>query len=324
MEKEKRNIIKIGMQFFAAPANTTKLEDMVDPEVLADMISAKLPKKIRVAPFARIDNTLVGTPGSTITVPSYEYIGDAEDVGEGETIPVSKMETTTTTATIKKAAKSVRITDEAMLSSYGNPVGEAGNQLIMSIAAKVDNDAMAALKTAALSYDASTKPISYLEIVSAIDKFQEEINTEKVMFVSPSQVTQLRQDPDFLSADKYPQNVIMQGEIGKIANTRIVPSKKIELESTYYTNPIIKLEGDAETEDELPALTIYLKKDTALETARDISNDTTLIKADKFYTVALTNQSKVVLAKFKAPDGASLLEAQDRRSRKGKDSEVGV
>ena len=49
----------------------TKLADLIDPEVMADMISAKIPAKIRVAPFAKVDTTLVGQPGSTVTIPSY-------------------------------------------------------------------------------------------------------------------------------------------------------------------------------------------------------------------------------------------------------------
>ena len=49
----------------------TKLSDMIDPEVMADMVSARIPKKLRVAPFAKIDDTLAGVPGDTITVPAY-------------------------------------------------------------------------------------------------------------------------------------------------------------------------------------------------------------------------------------------------------------
>ena len=56
----------------------TKIANLVNPQVMGDMVAAKLPKKLRVAPFATIDRTLVGVPGNTITVPSYTYIGDAE------------------------------------------------------------------------------------------------------------------------------------------------------------------------------------------------------------------------------------------------------
>ena len=55
---------------------TTKINDLINPQVMADMISAKVEKKIVVAPFAKVDNTLVGVPGNTITVPKYGYIGD--------------------------------------------------------------------------------------------------------------------------------------------------------------------------------------------------------------------------------------------------------
>ena len=49
----------------------TKLTNLVNPQVMADMVSANLPKKIKFAPIARIDNTLQGRPGNTITVPKY-------------------------------------------------------------------------------------------------------------------------------------------------------------------------------------------------------------------------------------------------------------
>lgn len=279
----------------------TKLAELINPEVMADMISAKIPKKIRVAPFAKVDSTLQGVPGDTITVPSYSYIGDAADVAEGAEVTIEKMSTATKPATIKKAMKGVGLTDEAVLSGYGNPVGEANNQLAMSIASKLDNDAMDALMTATLTYDGSAAQIAYNGIVDAIDLFEEEVNTEKVMFINPKQVTQLRKDANFLSADKYTSGVMVSGEIGKIANTRIVPSKKVTLDSgsAYYTCPIVKLEQDDETEDELPAMTIYLKRDTNVETERKPRSRTTEITADKFYTVALTNEAKVVLAKFK-------------------------
>ena len=62
----------------------------------------------------------------------------------------------------------------------------------------------------------------------------------------------------------------------------------------------VKLEGEEQTEDETPALTIYLKRDTNVETQRQSLKRVTDISVDKFYTVVLSNQSKVVLAKFKA------------------------
>ncbi len=285
---------------------TTKIADLINPQVMADMISAKIQKKIVVAPFAKIDTTLVGVPGNTITVPKYGYIGDAEDVAEGVAAGTVKLSTSSTTVTVKKAMKAVELTDEAILSGYGNPVGETNNQLAKAVAAKVDNDAMDALQGATLIYDGSAAGISYNAIVDAVDLFDEEVNSEKVMFINPKQVTVLRKDANFISADKYTGQVILTGEIGTIANCRIVPSKKVPVvkvgDSTKvdcYACPIVKLNNDAETEDDAAALTIYLKKDTSVETERNTLARLTDVSVDKHYAAALTNESKVVLAKIK-------------------------
>lgn len=282
--------------------NTTKIADLINPQVMGDMISAKVEKKIVVAPFAKVDTSLVGIPGNTITVPKYGYIGDAEDVAEGVACGTVKLSTGTTTATVKKAMKAVELTDEAVLSGYGNPVGETNNQLAKAIASKVDNDALEALYGAKFIHDGSKGILSYDAIVDAVDLFDEEVNSEKAMFVNPKQVTQLRKDPNFISADKYTGKVIMTGEIGMIANCRIVPSKKVKKVTVgdveCYSCPIIKLNNDAETEEDAAAITVYLKKDTSVETERETLARKTNISVDKHYTVALTNESKVVLAKI--------------------------
>ncbi len=278
---------------------TTKLAQLIDPEVMAPMISAKLTEAIVATPFAKIDTTLVGRPGSTITVPKYEYIGDAEDLAEGVTADKTQLTTTSAEYTVKKAVKQVELTDEAVLSGYGNPVGETNSQLAKSIASKVDNDVMDELKGAQLQYTGANTGISYDEVVNAIDVLNEEENVEKVMFIHPKQVSQLRKDDDFISNDKYNNNVIMKGEIGMIANTRIVVSKKaLNDAKTYFLNPIVELKPESQTGDETAAVTIFLKRNVNLETQRELGNYTTLIGADEHYVAALTDASKVVVAKF--------------------------
>lgn len=278
---------------------TTMIADLINPQVMADMISGKIASKIVVTPFAKIDTTLQGVPGNTITVPQYAYIGDAEDIAEGIECGTVKLATSTTTVTVKKAMKAVELTDEAVLSGYGDPVAETNNQLAKAIASKMDQDAMEALQTAQLTYDGSASQISYSGIVDAIDKFDEEFNTEKVIFVHPKQVTKLRKDADFISADKYPGHVMVTGEIGKVANCRVVPSKRVKDDGTNYLCPIVKLNADTETEDATAALTIYMKRNVQVETDRVSLARKTDISADQHYAAALSDASKVVLAKFK-------------------------
>ena len=282
---------------------TTQFSNMINPEVMAEMISAKVAKKVAVIPFAKVDTTLQGQAGNTITIPVFGYIGDAADVAEGASIGASALTTTHKQFTIKKVAKGVDITDEAILSGYGDPVGEANRQLIMSISQKVDQDAIDALYGASLSFNGIANKISYAGIVDAIDVFEEEYNTEKIIFVHPKQVSQLRKDADFTSADKYLNGnyTAVNGEIGKIANARVVVSKRVKEDDTHagYVNPIVKISYDSETEQDTSALTIFLKKGVMVETSRDIDKQINLIRSSENYVVALTDESKVVLATFK-------------------------
>ena len=281
--------------------NTTKLANLIDPEVMAPMISAKIPNAIVATAFAKIDTTLEGQPGSTITIPYYKYIGDAEEVAEGVEQGTAQLTTDTDTYTVKKIVKDVELTDEAVLSGYGNPVGETNNQLAKAIASKIDNDVMDELKGAQVTKEFEDA-ISYDNIVDAIDLFNEEENVDKVMFIHPHQVSELRKDENFISNDKYNNDVIMRGEIGMVANTRIVPSRKaIDTEAGYYVNPIVQLRAESQTGDEeRAAVTIFMKRGINLETERRVKGKKTLISADEHYVAALTDESKVVVAKFPA------------------------
>lgn len=311
----------------------TKLANLINPQVLAQMVGAKVEKKVRFMPYVKVDTTLQGQSGDTITIPKYGYIGDAVDVAEGEEIPTRQLEVSTETHTIKKIGIGGIITDEAVLSGYGNPQGQITSQMATSITQKLDSDVLSELyKTKTLF--TSSDVLSYNTVVNAIDLFNEEVNTDKVMWVHPRQVTQLRLDPNFISKDKYGNDVIVNGEIGTIANTRIIQSKKVMLveyvhdesgtevtsenlktyegktfpsvkvgdkvnavTAKYYANPIVKLEGDAETEDDAQALTCFLKRDTNVETERKSKRRLTEVTGDKMYVVAVTNEDKVVIAK---------------------------
>lgn len=123
----------------------TKIEQLVNPEVMADMVSAKLPKMIKFTPLAYVERELVGQPGNTVTVPKWEYSGDAKDIAEGEAITPDQLTTAKTTMTIKKAGKGIELTDEAVLSGYGDQIGQATHQIALAIANKVDNDLVEAV-----------------------------------------------------------------------------------------------------------------------------------------------------------------------------------
>ena len=294
----------------------TKLQDVVNPQVMGDMINAKVEALAKLVPYAKVDTTLEGVPGDTKTVPAWNYIGDAEDFDVEQAAATDKeIETANLTASarrfkIKCAAKSVSILQTAINSGLGDPVGQAESQLTKAIMGKLDNDLLAAALESKNTYDAKSK-ISYAGIVDACDLFNEEVVTDKAMFVAPTQLTTLRKDPDFIDKNKYGNDVMVTGEIGMIGGVRIVPSKKVKAENIGtdaakvdgFRCPIIKLEpADAETEyteDELPALTVFLKKDIQVDAEYFPKKQRTDITATKYYGAALTNEGKCVVATFK-------------------------
>lgn len=300
-----------------AAVTTTKTKDIINPEVMADMIEAKIEAQCKLTPYAKVNTDLQGVPGDTLTVPSWNYIGDAEDFdpetaadSDGE-IKTTKLTASSTQFTVKCAAKSVSILQTAINSGLGNPVGQANTQLAKSIVNKVDNDIIEAIYQKAkddnkIVVDEKATYIGYNGIVNASTKFEdEEDGIEKVLFIHPKQEKSLLTDPDFLSADKFEAGVAVKGAIGMIAGCWVKKSKKVKQESdtNAWQCPIIKCEPDSvETEyseDELPALTIFLKKDTQVDHEWFPKKQRHDLTASKYYGVAVTNSAKVVVVKFK-------------------------
>lgn len=272
--------------------------DVFDPQVVSDMINAKVEKKAVMTGYIKVDNTLEGVAGSKVTIPRWGYIGDAEDYEEGQPIDTSKMAYTTAEYGIKKIGKGVRLTDEAQLSGYGNPMGTATNQIAMSISAKLDNDRVDVLYDSKNVCDASAAVIKYAAVVDGVDMFNEEEESKKVILIHSKQKTQLRKDSDFLAADKLGEEILVNGAIGRIAGCDVVVSNKVKCEDGVYYNPIIKLNNDAETEDDLPAITYFLKRGNLVEHERiaGVADD---VICTAHGMAALTNEAKVVILKTK-------------------------
>ena len=125
-----------------------KKANIIDPQVLGDFLDVKLVDAIKLTPVVMVDQTLVGKPGSKLELPKYNYIGDAEDVAEGEAMTPASLQASTEEVAIKKAGKYIEITDESKLSAYGDLVAEVGNQLLTSIASKIEKDLYAELRKA--------------------------------------------------------------------------------------------------------------------------------------------------------------------------------
>jgi N4-gp56 family major capsid protein len=257
-----------------ASTNATKVADLINPEVLGDMISAELPNAIVFAPLATVGTRLEGRAGNTITLPKFGYIGDAVEVGEGEDIPISKMETSETDVTIKKAGKGVELTDEAVLNGYGDNVGEAKSQIVMALANKIDNDMLTALKGATLATSGS---MTVGGLITAKAKFGEKVNQPAVVIVNSTNYAKIA--TEVLSLEST-DNVLLNGVVGKVGGLQVAISDKLTATEAY-----IVAAG---------ALGLEYKRRVQVETDRDIISKVNVITGDVHYAAYLRDESKAI------------------------------
>lgn len=269
-------------------ANTTKLNNLINPEVMADMISAELPNALQVSKLYKVDRTLTGKAGNTITVPQWAYIGAADDLAEGIEGTVTQMNATDKEYTVKKAVKNVELTDEAVLSGYGDPKGEAVKQIRLAIADKIDNDGIELLKNidtdTAGAQISNANNLDYSAVAEAVDMFgDEEQGGDKVLLVNRAGIKALRNDTRFI--DKYTDTgvqVMASGVVGRVAGCEVVISNKLDgVDKAFVLKP--------------NAITAFIKRDVNVETDRDVLAKKTLISADEHYTCAIEDMSKIVV-----------------------------
>lgn len=280
---------------------TTQLADLINPEVMGDMISYELVDKLQATRFFKVDKTLEGRAGNTITIPRYKYIGMAKKYGENTAIDADKLETEDVDYTVEKACKSIELTDEAVLSGHGDPVGQANSQLRLSIQDRIEQDAVELVNSLTSSDgvayydDEKTSNLSYDSIIDAMDLLNiEEQGTDLYILVGKAGIKQLRKDTKYIDATSYAGNSVMStGVVGTIAGCKVVVSNRID-----------KLQADGATTSKAfifkPELwTAFMKRDINLETERNVQYKKTLISSDCHYVVAIEDLTKMVILEHK-------------------------
>lgn len=124
---------------------------LIVPEVYSALVREKITGKCKVAQFATTKGILMGQAGETVKFPAYKYIGDAADWQVGTAMTAGELEQTTTSAIIKAiAAPGVNVYDYDDDVAMGQQINEAASQQAVSIARKMDTDAIDACLTSPL------------------------------------------------------------------------------------------------------------------------------------------------------------------------------
>lgn len=268
----------------AATSNATLLQDLFVPEVVADAIDKKLVDAIRFSPLAIIDTTLVGRPGDELTMPSYEYIGDAAAVAEGADIPIAKLSQDTEKVKVSKIGKAVEFSDESLLSGANNDIAEeAAKQVVLAVNSKLEADLISEMSAKAVltaELNLASGNVTH-GIADALGKFGEDIDGEKVLLVPPAVYTALVKSDGWIANTEAGANIIMNGTVGSIFGAQVVLSNRLTARNEAY---LIKP----------GALRIVMKRNTLVEFDRDILSEMNYIKASKLFAPYVYDKTKVV------------------------------
>ena len=259
-----------------ATKNITNLSNLINPEVMGTFLDKKMIDLIKFSPLAVIGHDLQGNPGDTLTIPTWNYIGDAEDLAEGVEGNVSNLTATTSEVKVKKAVKNVGITDEARLSAYGDPMGQIEHQLAVSLASKVDNDVLKAIKEASTKTHQGTFGIDF--IADALVQFGEDVEETTYVYIHPKHLATLRKSPEYVHVANG--QVIISGQVGTVYGCPIVVSNKMDENAVYFIR-----QG---------AIGIEVKREVAVETDRDVLKKQTIVSADRHYMAYVRDASKLV------------------------------
>lgn len=251
----------------------TKAADLFNPEVLADALEGQLENAIRFAPYARVDSTLEGQPGDTITRPKYAYIGAAEELVEGVPMDPAQLSMTTSQVTIKEAGRAVEVTEKAILTNLNGTMAEAERQILLALSDKVEIDYLAALNSSLLSHNAA--PETPEAIIDAIASFEDEDEENYVLFVNPVDYTEL------VKALIVGNTHLTREQIADLIGvSAIVKTRRVNAGTAF-----VQKQG---------AVEIVLKKRPNVEGDHDILARTFVLAGNEYYTVNLFNDNGVV------------------------------
>ena len=255
----------------------TKLSNLINPQVIGAYLDVKLVDKIKLSPLVEMDRTLEGRPGDTLSLPAWAYIGDAKDLAEGAALTFESITESMVNVKVKKVAKGISITDEAVLSGHGNPVEQIGQQLLTAVASKIEADLYAAV-AAATTQKVVAATFSKETIVDMRAKFGEDQEEEMYLFVNPAEYAILCKDKDFVQIQQGA--AVISGTIGRLFGVNIVVANRVTA-----GEPFLMKAG---------ALALIMKRNVMVEMDRDITTFSTKFAVSDHYVPYVKYADRIV------------------------------
>ena len=276
-------------------ANTIN-QNVIVPEVYAQLVREKIAGKVKVAQFLVNLGDLHGKVGETLTMPKWGYIGDAKDWSINTPMEVTQMKQTSTQATIKAIqAPAVKVADYDNEVELGNAIEEAANQQAIAVGRTYDTDAIACALTSPLKYKLAAKnTVTQDELIAMLGLYGDDRDTADFDAI----VVHSSFAPSFYKMDAFVSRnltmttdgngIAVNGCIGKFMGIDVVLSDRL-YDATNQEGFILMMKKNA--------ISIIPKESPFAETSRDAGLRQTTIYLSQFYAMALTDDEAIVYAK---------------------------
>lgn len=283
----------------------TELSNLIDPEVFAGFVEQKYVNKGVFSALATVDSTLEGQAGSTLSYPSYSYIGDSTEIHEGDQIAVDNISETQVDVKVKQIAKGTGIYDWALVNGLGNAMDEASSQIATSLADYRDNDLKSAIDNGnvirLLLGDSDT--FNSDTIIDALAFWGEDLDDKPFAYICNAKgLATLRKDANYINGSEIQTDAMIRGTVGSIWGANIILSNKCTDEAY-----LIK-QG---------ALRIVSKKGVNAETKREADYKRTGIFADVMYAPYVYKGQDIIKV-FKTSDVDTSLTFEVKAGETGK------
>lgn len=120
----------------------TAIADIINPEVLADQVSAKFPDMLVLGQSGLVDvdgEFPLGVPGSVFKMPFWKRVAAFGALTEGTAMTPGKITTGSEYAVVSRAGAAYEVYDTASLVSKADPVAEISDQVARRAAEYIDN-----------------------------------------------------------------------------------------------------------------------------------------------------------------------------------------
>lgn len=241
---------------------------LISVDVFKAGLTGKLGGNRKLVQFVEQESAS-GLQVGTFKLVTNDYVGDATVVPAGTQIELADLKQSKTDVTFEKVAKGVAVTDEEKAQTFGDPVGNAENQVAASIDGKMEAKIAELLNTAKFSVEYATA-LDGNAILDAIGAMGEGIeNAPYYLVVTPADYATLQKAVGFefnLNNNPFGATIVMSSRI--------------------TTGTAFLIQKGAVKE--------IVQTDTDVEVARNAGKKQDEIYADRIHAVYIQDQSKIV------------------------------